>query len=247
MSTEFILFVVGGAFLGGFVNGLAGFGTSLFALGLFLQVMTPLEAVPISVVLSVVGSIPGVLVSYKYIEWPRLGRLLIPAFLGLPIGLVLLHVVEPLMLKLIIAAFMLFYSLYFLLRRGLPKIEKEYPAVDLSAGFASGILAGLAGLSGVLPTVWASMRPWPKLQTRALLQPFNVTILLSTAIMLLIQGAYTKPVGLSLLIAVPTTVVASQIGIRIFKRLADQQFQRMLIALVFLSGVGIMVREALTF
>ncbi len=243
MSVEFIFFLVSGAFLGGFVNGLAGFGTSLFALGLFLQVMTPLEAVPISVVLSVVGGIPGVLVSYRYIEWPRLGRFLIPAFLGIPIGLALLYVVEPQALKLIIAAFMLLYGLYFLVRRGLPKIVREYPAVDIGAGFGSGILAGLAGLSGVLPTVWASVRPWPKLQTRALLQPFNVTILLGTAIMLFFQGAYTEPVSLSLLIAVPVTAVASQIGIRIFKRLSDRQFQRLLIALVFLSGIGIIVRE----
>lgn len=36
-----------GAFLGGFVNGLAGFGTALFALGWFLQIMEPPAAVAV--------------------------------------------------------------------------------------------------------------------------------------------------------------------------------------------------------
>lgn len=245
MTTEFVLFLVAGAFLGGFINGLAGFGTSLFALGLFLQVMSPLEAVPIVIVLSVVGGIPGVMVSYKHIEWRQLARFLVPAFLGMPAGIYLLYIADADALKLVIAAFLLFYGAYFLLRRGLPRIAAEYPLVDIGVGFGSGILGAVAGLSGVLPTVWASLRPWPKLQTRALLQPFNVTILASSALVLLAQGAYTKPVAASLLIAIPTTFVASQIGIRIFKRLADAQFQRLLITLIFISGAGIIVKELL--
>jgi uncharacterized membrane protein YfcA len=245
MTTEFIIFLTAGAFLGGFVNGLAGFGTSLFALGLFLQVMTPLEAVPITVLLSVVGGIPGMVVSYRHIEAPRLGRFLIPAFLGIPIGLYLLHVVDARALKLTVAAFLLLYGLYFLIRRGLPQLRKDYPVIDVGIGFASGILGAVAGLSGALPSVWLSMRPWPKLRTRALLQPFNVIILASTAAVLLFQGAYTGPVALAVLVAVPTTIIASQIGIHIFKRLEDSQFQRLLIGLVFLSGIGIIAREVL--
>ena len=41
MSSEEILFVVLGAAAGGFINGLAAFGTALFALGFFLTVMSP--------------------------------------------------------------------------------------------------------------------------------------------------------------------------------------------------------------
>src|SRR5699024_8893634 len=41
VTLEFLFFVIAGAAAGGFVNGLAGFGTSLFALGWWLQVMPP--------------------------------------------------------------------------------------------------------------------------------------------------------------------------------------------------------------
>ena len=95
----------------------------------------------------------------------------------------------------------------------------------------------------MLPTVWASMKPWPKLKTRALLQPLIIVILSTSAVALLFQGAFTRPVGLSLMVAVPVSLVASQIGVTIFKRLSDAQFQTLLIALIFMSGIGIMLRE----
>ena len=44
---------------------------------------------------------------------------------------------------------------------------------DAAVGFAGGILGGLAGLSGPLPTLWASMRGWSKDQRRGVFQIFN--------------------------------------------------------------------------
>ena len=49
---------------GGFINGLAGFGTGLFALGWLLQVLPPHEAVAIVVACSVLVSLPGVCLLY---------------------------------------------------------------------------------------------------------------------------------------------------------------------------------------
>ena len=37
------LFILAGAAAGGFINGLAGFGTALFALGFFLSVLPPMH------------------------------------------------------------------------------------------------------------------------------------------------------------------------------------------------------------
>ena len=45
-----------GAAARGFINGLAGFGTALFAFGFFLNVMTPPQAVTIVVVLTVTSA-----------------------------------------------------------------------------------------------------------------------------------------------------------------------------------------------
>ena len=46
-------FVVAGAIAGGFVSGLAGFGTALMALGIWLYVLPPSIAVPLVIVCSI--------------------------------------------------------------------------------------------------------------------------------------------------------------------------------------------------
>ena len=57
MTAEAVIFITTGAVFAGFVNGLAGFGTSLFALGWWLQVMDPIDAVAVSLAISVLTGI----------------------------------------------------------------------------------------------------------------------------------------------------------------------------------------------
>ena len=54
---------------------------------------------------------------------------------------------------------------------------KESRVLDGVIGLAGGVLGGIAGLSGVLPTIWASLRGWTKDERRAIFQSFNLSIL----------------------------------------------------------------------
>ena len=83
---QFIVFVAIGASIGGFVNGIAGFGTGLFALSWWPLVLPPMTSVLLVVALSLVSGLQGVVAIKQNLNWPRLLRFLIPAFLGLPLG-----------------------------------------------------------------------------------------------------------------------------------------------------------------
>ena len=63
---------------------------------------------------------------------------------------------------------------------------------DAAVGFAGGILGGLAGLSGPLPTLWASVRGWTKDQRRGVFQIFNGTVL-GAALCLQIASGFVQP------------------------------------------------------
>lgn len=237
MSLEAIVFITIGAVLAGFVNGLAGFGTSLFALGWWLQVMAPIDAVAVSLAISVLTGIQGVWIVRRAIEVRDLSRYLIPAFIGIPIGLSLLTHLSPEPLKLLIAFFLLGYGAFFAFRSNLPTLERKTPIPDIVIGFLGGILGALAGLSGALPTVWLSLRAWPKAKTRAILQPFNTVVLGVAAILLAIKGAYDASVLLALALATPVALASAQAGIMVFKRINDADFRRLLIFLMLASGV----------
>ena len=245
MTIEFLALLFAGAAAGGFINGLAGFGTALFALGFWLQVMPPLQAVAISVVLSVVSGLQGVWIVRRAMlsHLPRLALFLVPALVGVPLGVASLAVIDAATLKLVIAGFLILYGGFFTFRRALPRFERPTPVLDIGVGFAGGVLGGAASLSGALPTMWCSMRPWPKDEVRAVLQPFNVAVLGLTIAVLAWRGAYTRETLWLIALALPVAMIAAQVGIATFKRLADDAFRRLLIGLMLASGVALLVRE----
>ncbi|NCQ25142.1 MAG: sulfite exporter TauE/SafE family protein [Rhodobacteraceae bacterium CG17_big_fil_post_rev_8_21_14_2_50_63_15] len=247
MTSEIALYVIAGAAAGGLINGLAGFGTALFALGFFLNVMPPVQAVAVVVVLSALTGLQGVWIVRHAIgaNKRRLARFLVPALIGIPLGVLVLSVIEARSLKLVIAAFLILYGGYFSLRARLPRFERPTPVWDMLVGFLGGVLGGAASLSGALPMMWCALRPWPRHETRAVLQPFNVAVLGLTAGLLALQGVYGRETLVHLALAIPVSIVSAQGGIMIFRRLSDDAFRRLLIALTFVSGTVLMLRELL--
>ncbi len=245
MSAQTLALLIVGAAAGGFVNGLAGFGTALFALGFWLQAFEPFQAVAMTVVTASVTGLQGLwLVRHEVLANPRrLLRFLIPALIGIPAGGAMLTWIDPHWLKLVIAALMLVYGGFFLFRRVLPGIERRTPLADAAIGLTGGILGGLAGLSGALLAMWCALRPWPKRETRAVLQPFNMAVLMISAVLLAFRGAYTPQVLGALAIALVVAVSAAQAGIAVFHRLGDDRFRRLLIGLMFVSGAALALRE----
>ena len=245
MTYGFLLYLLLGAAAGGLINGFAGFGTALFTLGFWLQIMPPVQAVSMVVVTSVASGLQGLwVVRHSIADQPaRLARFLIPALFGIPAGGALLSVLDADILKLTIAVFLILYGSFFSIRRSLPKFQHRMPLGDTVVGFLGGVLGGAASLSGALPTMWCALHPWSKTETRAVLQPFNVTVLSLAAVMFALNGVYTWQTIKLLAIVLPSTLIASQIGIAAFKCLTDEQFRRAIIALMLVSGVSLLIAQ----
>ena len=245
MTFEIVLFLALGAAAGGFINGLSGTGTALFALGFYLVVLDAVTSVAIVAFMSVLAGLQGLwVVRHQITANPgSLLRFLVPGLLGVPIGLTLLAIIDVVTLRLAIASFLIIYGAYFGFRASLPSFTKVTPWIDSLVGFVGGILGGTASVSGAIPSMWLSLRPWTKSETRAVLQPFNVAILGTTVFLLFLKGAYGSTALQALMITVPIGLIAAQVGIAVFKRLSDTAFRRMLIILTLLMGLGMMVSE----
>lgn len=245
MTLYFVIFIVLGAIAGGFINGLAGTGTALFALVFFLTVLPPKSAVAVVSVLAVLAGSQGLWVVRRDIQAnkAKLLRFLIPGLLGVPIGISLLAYIDTESLRLLIGVLLVVYGGYFSFREALPAINRATPLVDVCVGFVGGLLGGMAALAGAIPGMWLTMRPWTKGEIRSVLQTFNVAILITTVVLLFINGSYDSTTLKALLIALPVALIASQIGILIFKKITDTQFRRLLIGLSLLMGIGILLQR----
>lgn len=245
MNFEFVVYLVLGAMAGGFINGLSGTGTALFALGFYLVVLDPIQAVAIVALMSVLAGMQGLwIVRAEILAQPaRLLRFLVPGLIGVPIGVSLLTVLDAGTLRISIATMLIIYGGYFGFRASLPAFSRPTPWLDAMIGFSGGVFGGAASVSGAIPAMWLSIRPWTKSESRAVLQPFNVTILSTTICLLFLQGAYDRTAVSALLITIPCGLVAAQVGITVFRRLSDMAFRRLLIILTLFMGLGVMASE----
>ena len=243
VTGDTLLFLVLGALAGGFINGLSGTGTALFALGFYLVVLDPITAVAIVALMSVIAGLQGLWVVRAEIRrFPlRLLRFMLPGLAGVPFGILLLNSIDSDTLRIGIAVLLILYGGYFSFRTALPAFKPHTPFADTLVGLSGGILGGAAAVSGALPVIWLSMRPWPKSEIRAVLQPFNISVLSTTVSVLFLKGAYDATALQALMVTVPCGLVAAQIGIYVFRHLSDTLFRRLLISLTLLMGIGILV------
>jgi uncharacterized protein len=224
-----------GALAGGFVSGLAGFGTALMALGLWLYVLPPAVAVSLTLICSVVAqtaTLPSMWRSFDLsLVWP----FVIGGLLGVPLGTMLIAHADPRVFKLTIGVFLLVFplALYFCAPMAFT-IGGRF--ADAAVGFAGGILGGLAGLSGPLPILWASVRGWGKDERRGIFQTFNWTVLFVALCLQTAGGRVGGQVLWFAALALPGTVIGTWLGSRLYHALDDRNFRDVVLGLLFLSG-----------
>ena len=231
------LIVLAGAFLAGFVNGLAGFGTGLVALGLWLHVVDPVLASPLVVICSVAAQMLSLFSIKPAFNLNRLYPFLIGGMLGVPVGVMILNHIEVGSFRVAVGTFLFLYCSAMLASRRLPAIDRGGKPADGAVGFAGGILGGAAGLSGALPTVWCGLKGWGKAEQRAVYQPFNLAILAWALAAQAQQGFVTAEVGRLALICLPGTVLGVWLGVRAYGRVDDRQFRLIVLWLLLASGI----------
>jgi uncharacterized protein len=228
-----------GALAGGFVSGLAGFGTALMALGIWLYALPPSLAVPLVLICSVAGQTTTLPSMWRSFDFTLIWPFLIGGLAGVPLGTMLIAHADPHTFKLAFGVFLLLFPVALYLQRAPVAFRFGGKAADIAIGFAGGIMGGLAGLSGPLPILWASVRGWGKAERRGVFQVFNWTILL-TALCLQIGSGLIKADMIPLaLLALPGTVLGAWLGKRVYHVLSDRNFRDIVLGLLFLSGVSL--------
>jgi hypothetical protein len=166
MTTVAFVLLLFGALAGGFVSGLAGFGTALMALGIWLYALPPSVAVPLVLICSIVAQTSTLPSIWRSIDFRLVWPFLIGGLAGVPLGTLLIAHADPRVFKLSIGVLLLVFpsALYFNRAPIAPRFGGR--GADGMVGFAGGILGGLAGLSGPPPILWANLRGWGKDERR---------------------------------------------------------------------------------
>ena len=229
-----------GAFLGAVAAGGAGFAFALTASAVWLHALEPVHTTMLVVACGTLLHVTLVWPVRRSIEPARLLPFAIGGLVGIPIGVALLTHVDTRGLKGALGLFLVVYGTYALLAPRLPEIRGGGRAADAAVGFVGGILGGLGGYSGVLPTIWTQLRGWRKDVARGVFQPF---ILMAHVVTLVLVGIAAMDAGgaLMTLAALPALYAGAWIGWRIYGRLDDRRFRQVLAALLVASGLTLVL------
>jgi uncharacterized membrane protein YfcA len=83
------------------------------------------------------------------------------------------------------------------------------------------------------------VRGWAKDERRGIFQIFNWTVLTMALCLQVASGLVERQVIWLALLALPGTIIGAWLGARVYRALSDQNFRDVVLALLFLSGVGL--------
>lgn len=234
--------VLAGAFAGGLVNGLTGFGTAMTSLPIWVHVLPPVVSSPLAVACSVVGQLQTLPAIWHAIDWRRVAPFVAGGVLGVPVGTLLLPNIDAALFKTAVGVLLIAACTFLLMHRPHAAWDGGGRAADGAVGFAGGVLGGLAGLSGMLPTLWAELRGWEKDARRAVIQGFNLSILVLALASHGVAGLLDAELLRVFLIALPGTILGVWIGRRIYARVDTRRFSRIVLGVLLVAGIVLIAK-----
>jgi uncharacterized membrane protein YfcA len=229
------------AFAGGFASGLAGFAMGFVVSGIWLHILTPVQTTGLIVGYGLLTQGYGVWKLRHALAWKSIAPFMVGGLIGVPIGTSLLTYLNPAYLRSGVGVLLLIYGTYGLAQPTLKPLPSNELS-DTSIGLANGILAGLTGLPGFIITVWCQLRGWKKDVQRAIFQPVMLTAILANVVSLGVAGAITADMLRLYLIGLPAMVAGLWVGFKLYGKLDDAAFRKVILVLLLIAGLGLMPR-----
>jgi uncharacterized membrane protein YfcA len=238
-ATALTLFLVS-AFVGGITTGLAGFAMGLVVSGVWLHILTPAQTATLIVIYGLFVQGHGVWKFRRTLNLRRVVPLIIGGAIGVPIGVWLLARLDPAYVRHAVGVLLVVYSLYGMLQPKLAPIRPGH-AADTAVGFANGVLGGLTGLTGPIVVIWCQLTGVPYDMQRAIFQPVILAAFVIAIVGLGIGGDLTSEVLALFALGVVPTVAGIWLGVQLYGRLDEAGFRRVILILLFLSGIMLLV------
>ncbi len=243
MSNELLL-LAGGAALAGLVQGISGFAFAMVAMSVWVWGIEPRLAAVMAVSGGLVGQVIALFTVRRGLRLAALLPFLAGGLVGVPLGTWALPHLNPAAFKLTLGLFLLLCCPTMLLAHRLPRLQAGGRWADGLVGLVGGAMGGIGGFSGVLPSLWVTLRGWDKDLQRSVIQNFSLVALAATLGSYLMSGMATPDMWPKFAVVVPALLLPSLIGARIYHGLSPAAFRRAV--LVLLSGAGLaMVAAAL--
>ncbi|MCE5265857.1 MAG: sulfite exporter TauE/SafE family protein [Deltaproteobacteria bacterium] len=236
---------IGALLVAAFIRGTTGFGFSLVFTPFMILIMEPKAVIPVNLLLASLSNVMVVASSHRAINVRRLLPMTVASLLGVPIGVFIITVISPTLLKVLIGVITVFFAILLIFRLT-PHFADERRA-SCMAGLASGILNASTSLGGPPAVLFMHNQSWQKREIHPSLSAFFLVNTGASLIGLAMSGMVTPDILLTAASFAPGLVVGVYLGMLAFRHVNDSFFRILSIVVVVgtgilavLSGLGVM-------
>ncbi|HEX6981513.1 MAG TPA: sulfite exporter TauE/SafE family protein [Balneolaceae bacterium] len=230
-----ILPVLAILFLATLIRSAFGFGEALVSVPL-LALIIPIEvAAPVAVLVSITVAAIVLVQDWQEVHFGSASRLVLSSMAGIPFGLLLLTMIAEPIVKAVLAAIIIIFSVHSLMNRNQHKLKDDGWAWLF--GFGSGILGGAYGMNGPPLVVYGALRRWSPQHFRATLQGYFLPASILVMAGYWFAGLWTPAVTRYYLLALPIVILAIFGGRLINRRINEERFLLYIHAALILIGI----------
>lgn len=238
------LVVIMGAMAAGLVQGIAGFGFGMVAMSFWVWVLDPQLAAALAVFGALLGQVIAAVTVRRDLDLRILAPFIAGGLLGLPLGICLLPLLDMQWYKLLLGLFLVIFCPIMLFSERLPRLSYRPRWADGLVGVIGGVMGGLGGMTGVAPSLWCTLTGMPKDAQRAVMQNFNLSLLVVTMLGYLATGLVTPAVWSMFAVLAPAILIPSLLGAKLYVGLSEKRFKQSVLGLLTASGVTMLAAAA---
>jgi len=194
--------------------------------------------------LAVFGSFSGQLIAAitvrRGFDLARLAPFVLGGLAGLPVGVWLLPRLDVPLFKTLLGVILIVVCPLMIMVDRFPKVTRGARLADAASGAVGGVMGGLGGFTGVVPTLWCTLRGYPKDTQRSVIQNFNLAMLAVTLGVYVATGIVRASFAPTLVLVVPAMLLPSLLGARLYRRLGHKGFRQVVLAPLSASGVALL-------
>lgn len=226
-------------FFAAMIQAAMGFGMALVAMPLLIAVWGIQTASPAFALLGTTATFINAVRWRGNVTRHDLVYLLIPALIGVPIGVWILNDVSPVLVTRIMGVLLIAYALYSLAGLRLPPVTSRLWAHIF--GFFAGILTGAYNAGGPPIVVYGSACNWSPDRFKANMQTFFFVMGVVVVISHAISNNLTRDVWEIALVALPGLLLGNLAGIRLGRYCPPDLFRKLVLILLILLGVQLLI------
>jgi len=199
-------------------------------------------AAPLAVLVSILVAGTIVIQDWRRIEFRSASGLLIASLFGIPVGVLLLALVNDHIVKLVLGGVIVAFSIYSLTAGRDRHLPDDHRGWLLACGFVAGILGGAYGMNGPPLAVYGALRRWPPQQFRATLQGYFLPASIVGLVGYASIGLWNATITRYFLWSLPGVALAIAIGRALNLRIASGGFFRIVYGGLLLIGAALLVQ-----